>query len=64
MVEENERSDIPPRVKGQEAADSEAAYVALAGLDDQVDCVGHWGVSRRALRETMDEAAPIGKVRG
>ena len=53
MVEEHERTNIAARGEGQQPAHGEPAKIALAGIDDQVDCFGH-GVSFR-VRHADDE---------
>jgi hypothetical protein len=64
MVEEHEWSDIAPRVEGKDAAHGEAADVALAGIDDQVDRFGHGNLSGRGLKRIMDEGLWVGKLGG
>jgi hypothetical protein len=56
MVEEHERPDISLLRKGQDAANKEAAEIALARFYDKFDRIGHGRLSV-GMRKSMDEAA-------
>ena len=63
MVEKHERADIPALREGQQPAHAEPAEIALAGLNDQFDRVGH-PEPLASLRMSMDECAGRGKLGG
>jgi hypothetical protein len=62
MIEKHEGPDIPPRGEGQNAPHGEAAEIALAGIDDQVDRFGHVVLSMHGLKRSMDEGLRVGKL--